>query len=180
MDCKKIFKIRLILKIILMYFTISFNTLKAQDFVKKDSIGFQNSKYLLTHISFGESNLTKYFKVFVVNSTDYNKTYSEIIKCAKSQKSEYSEFYVLSVPSNKISNINDKLLTELYLNIDNQRMKENLSTSLIKCKYNFSKDSQDLSSAKFEYFLNEENTLKEVDNYALQIKPSEVCVFIKR
>ncbi len=143
----------------------------SQDYVKNDSLKVKGITYTFSHISFGNSNLTKYYKVLTCNTNDYNKVKNEIINCANKTKLEFSEFYLLSVP---VCNTNDEeTLTEFMYKIDTTRIILNLSTSLINFKYNN-------QTNKFEYLINEElKNIKYLKNYKLRIRPKEVCDFLK-
>ena len=58
--------------------------------------------------------------------------------------------------------------------IDNERMSLKLSTALTKSKLN-------MYSFENEYFLDQpKNDLTEFKDYKLNIKPKEVCVFLKK
>lgn len=87
----------------------------------------------------------------ICNTKDFSKIKKEIIGCANENKLEFSEFYLLSIPNYEtINTCNDEeILITLISKIDSERMKLNLSTSLINFRYDSKKD-------KFEYFTHKE------------------------
>lgn len=159
---------------ILSLFLVS-NLIFSQDYVINDTLNIKEGTYLFTHISFGQSNLTKYYKVMLTSSVDYEKVKKEIINCANKNILEYSEFYLLRIPNNKWKKkcSNKKILTHLMRKIDSRRMTLNLSTSLINFKYI-------LENNKFEYFTNQKyKNIKDLKNVKLGIKPEDVCYFLR-
>nr|WP_315247530.1 hypothetical protein [uncultured Flavobacterium sp.] len=159
----------------MFFFFLISNLIYSQDYIINDSIKVKERFYTFSHLSFGESNLTKYYKVMICSSTDYGKIKKEIINCAAKSKLEFSEFYILAIPNYKsINSCNDKqILMGLMSKIDSERMKLNLSTSLIKFRYDHTID-------KFEYFVNQEqNNINDLENYKLNVKPKEVCYFLR-
>nr|WP_315247536.1 hypothetical protein [uncultured Flavobacterium sp.] len=110
----------------------------------------------------------------IFSAEDYGKVKKEIINCAAKSKLEFSEFYILSIPNYKsINSCNDKeILISLMHKIDSERMKLNLSTSLINFRYDSKID-------KFEYFVNQEQkNINDLENYKLNVKPKDVCSFL--
>ncbi len=150
---------------ILFFLNISFS----QDFIKKDTILSNGKIYTFSHISFGSSSLTKYLKVFTCNNSDYIKIEKEIIKCVKNRKVEFTEFYLLSVSSNESTLDEKNVLMSLLRKIDNERMKLNLTTTLIDFNYSAEKNL-------FQYLLSEpEKKLEEIKNYKIRINKNNVC-----
>jgi hypothetical protein len=159
---------------IICYILIS-NLLYSQDYITSDSLKVERSIYAFSHISFGQSNLTKYYKVMICNTKDFSKIKKEIISCASENKLEFSEFYLLSIPNYEIINTcnDEEILITLISKIDSERMKLNLSTSLINFRY-------DSKKGKFEYFTHKElKNIKNLKNYKLKIMPEEVCSFLR-
>lgn len=156
-------------------FLLISNLIYSQDYITNDSLKVKGSIYTFCHISFGQSNLTKYYKVMICNAADYSKIRKEIINCAIKTKLEFSEFYLLSIPNYKsrYSCNDEEILKDLMRKIDSERMKLNLSTSLINFRYDSKID-------KFEYFVNQEQkNLKDLKNYKLKVVPKEVCDFLR-
>jgi hypothetical protein len=158
---------------------ISFLFLKtftySQDFIKSDTLKVESEIYKTSHISIGNSSLTKYFKILTCDSSDFKKIELEIISCYTKHKLEYTEFYIISIPnyiglqSNKETNI----LMNFINKIDAERINLNLSTALIKLKYDFENN-------KFEYYLDQPKIdLIKFKDYKLNIKPNEVCMFLR-
>ena len=157
------------------FFLLISNLIYSQDYITNDSIEVKKRFYAFSHISFGESNLTKYYKVMICSAADYGKVKKEIINCATKSKLEFSEFYILSIPNYKSINCcNDReILLSLMHKIDSERMKLNLSTSLINFRYDSKID-------KFEYFVNQEQkNINDIENYKLNVRPKEVCCFLR-
>lgn len=157
-------------------FLLVSNLIYSQNYIANDSIEVKGRFYPFSHLSFGESNLTKYYKVIICSATDYAKIKKEIINCAAKSKLEFSEFYILSIPNCKsINSCNDEeILINLMRKIDSERMKLNLSTSLINFRYDSKID-------KFEYFVNQEQkNIKDLENYKLNVKPKDVCSFLHK
>ena len=154
-------------------FLLFFNSIYSQDYIKKDSIKINDKTYHYTHISYGKSSLTKYFKVMTCNFNMTSKVEKEIISCNHKFKLEFTEFYILSTPNCESNSEEDRvILLELLRKIDIERMSLNLSTSLVNYKYNIEKN-------KFEYFINEPD--KNIENYKhfkYKIRPNEICEFI--
>lgn len=166
----KIFKI--VLNIKTLCILLFANSIFSQDYIKNDSIKFDQTTYIYTHISFGMSNSTKYFKVMTCKKSECSKVEKAIVDCAKNSKLEYSEFYLLLIPDEKLKNINDKtILLHFIHKIDIDRMSLNLSTALIKSNYDYKNNI-------FEYLLNEPETT--FNEYKLNITPKEVCSFLKK
>lgn len=158
-----------LLNLIFFLFTISFY---CQDFVKKDTIKLDDETYTYSHISFGETNGTKYFKLMTCSENDFNSIKNAVINCATKSKLEYSEFYIMIIPNEIIKTKKEnEVLFRLIREIDQYRMSMNLSTALIKQKY-------DVSNNKFEYFINEPIT--DFNEYKLQIKVQDICSFLKK
>lgn len=159
----------------IFFFLLISNLIYSQDYIKNDSLKVKGSFYTFSHLSFGESNLTKYYKVIICSATDYGKIKKEIINCATKSKLEFSEFYILSIPNYKLINScnDEEILINLIRKIDLERMKLNLSTSLINFRYDSKID-------KFEYFVNQDQkNIKDLENYKLKVKPEEVCSFLR-
>jgi len=166
---------KIILKFQIIFYILISNLLYSQDYIATDSLKVKRSIYEFSHISFGQSNLTKYYKVMICNSKDFSNIKREIISCAKENKLEFSEFYLLSIPNYEIINNCDdeEILITFISKIDEERIKLNLSTSLINFKYDSTKD-------KFEYFAHKElKNIKDLKNYKLKITPEEVCTFLR-
>lgn len=149
----------------------------SQDFVKSDTLKVENEIYKTSHISTAtsSSSLTKYFKILTCDSLDFKKIELEIMNCSREHKLEYTEFYLISIPNyNKLQSNNETAILINFINkIDAERMKLNLSTALIKLKY-------DYENNKFEYYLDQPKIdLIEFKSYKLNIKPNEVCVFVR-
>lgn len=154
----------------LLILIIIFQNCYSQDFIKNDSIKFNDKEYQYSHISFGRDNATKYYKIIVTDYDCFKKIEKEIIKCASKFKLEYSEFYVLALKKNTEVN---SILRLLFEKIDNERMQQNLSTSIIKSQY-------DISTKKFNYFTNQpKRKLEELKNYSIFLKLNEVCDFLR-
>lgn len=159
----------------IFFFLLISNLIYSQDYITNDSIKVNERFYSFSHISFGKSNLTKYYKVMICSSTNYAKVKKEIINCVNKSKLEFSEFYILSIPNYKsINSCNDKeILISLMHKIDSDRMKLNLSTGLINFRYDHTID-------KFEYFVNkEQKNINDLENYKLNVKPKDVCSFLR-
>lgn len=154
-------------------FFISSN-LNAQDYIINDSLIINgiNQEYL--HISFGKYSSTKNFKVITCNEDEVTVFEKEIIKCASKNKLEFSEFYL--VPLSKMNSnkqIHDvDILVALLKKIDQERMKLNLSTSLIRFKYSFENDIFEYDTTKPLKKVDEFKHYKRVDNL------SDVCDFL--
>ncbi len=158
-----------LLNLIFFLFTISFY---CQDFVKKDTIKLDGETYKYSHISFGATSGTKYFKLMTCSENNFNSIKNAVINCATKSKLEYSEFYIMIIPNEIIKTKKEnEVLFRLIREIDQYRMSMNLSTALIKQKY-------DVSNNKFEYFINEPIT--DFNEYKLQIKVQDVCSFLKK
>lgn len=158
-----------LLNIIFFLFTISFY---CQDFINKDTIKIDGKTYKYSHISFGATNGTKYFKLMTCSENNFNSIKNAVINCAAKSKLEYSEFYIMIIPNEIIKTKKEnEVLFRLIREIDQYRMSMNLSTALIKLKY-------DVSNNKFEYFINE--PINDFNEYKLQIKVQDVCSFLKK
>ncbi len=148
----------------------------SQDFIKSDTLKVKNEIYSTSHLSFGNSSLTKFFKVLTCDSSKLTEIKIEIINCHRKNMLEFFEFYIISVPNYEIlppgKEIN--ILMCFLQKIDNERMSLKLSTALTKSKLN-------MYSFENEYFLDQpKNDLTEFKDYKLNIKPKEVCVFLKK
>jgi hypothetical protein len=172
MDFKlKIMKKQFVL-LLLLYSYYSYS----QDFIKNETIYILRKKYNTTHISYGNSNLTKYYKIFTCDSKYKEQFVKQVINCAEKNKLEYSEFFIIFIPNlNSLSSYTEKKISTYYLEkIDSERMKLNLSTSLIKFKY-------DYKSNTFKYLIYEPrekiNNLKFV---FFRIQPDNVCNYMKK
>lgn len=142
----------------------------SQDYINNDSIFVNNQKLETTHISYGNTSLVKNFKIISCESNDYEKIKEKIIEYCYQMKKEYSEIYIISIP--KISKLSTKELDNIhnsFINkIDNERMNMNLSTALIKFKYDFKID-------KFTYFLEEpKREISELKNFYSNIKVNQL------
>lgn len=148
----------------------------SQDFIKSDTLKVKNEIYNTAHLSFGNSSLTKYFKVLTCDSSKLSEIKTEIINCNRKNKLEFSEFYIVSVPNyERLSPERERNILMCFLKkIDDERIRFKLSTALIKSKlkmYNF----------EHEYFLDQpKKDLTEFKEYKLNIKPKEVCVFLRK
>jgi hypothetical protein len=148
----------------------------SQDFIKSDTLKSESEVYRTSHISMENSGLTKYFKILTCDSSDFKKIELEIINCYTKHKLEYTEFYIICIPNyiKLQSNKETDILMKFINKIDAERMNLNLSTALIKLKYDFKNN-------KFEYYLDEpKKDLIEFKDYKLNIKPNEVCMFLRR
>jgi hypothetical protein len=158
-----------LLNFIFFLFTIS---IYSQDFVKKDTIRIDGKTYKYSHISFGATSGTKYFKFMTCSENNFNSIKDAVINCSIKSKLEYSEFYIMIIPNEIIKTKKEnEVLFRLIRKIDQYRMSINLSTALIKQKY-------DVLNNKFEYFINEPIT--DFNEYKLQIKVQEVCSYLKK
>ncbi|MBP4143195.1 hypothetical protein J3S90_15425 [Flavobacterium sp. P4023] len=147
----------------------------SQDFIKSDTLKVKNEIYKTSHISIGNSSLTKYFKVVACDSSDFKKIEIEIVNCYTKHKLEYTEFYIISIPNyTKIQSNKEIYILMNFINkIDTERMNLNLSTALVKHKYDFKNN-------KFEYYLDQpKKELIDFKDYKLNVKPNEVCLFLR-
>lgn len=146
----------------------------SQDYVKNDTINYLDNEYDVTHISYGKTSLTKTAKVFVNNSKNHKIIVSEIISCCNKNKLEFTEYYVLTIKNKKIDIIKLENIVSYYLKkIDNERMKNNLSTLQVKCNYEYSNN-------KFKYNLNEPlEKLEKIKNLYLKTNIENICNKIK-
>ncbi|WP_026977464.1 hypothetical protein [Flavobacterium tegetincola] len=167
------------IKIKFIYFQVILimiaSNLSAQDYVVKDSIVVNGIKQEYSHISFGKHSGTKYFKIILCNEGNRALFENEIIYCRNTYKSDFSEFYLVPKASIKYDEQihTEEIVFALLKKIDAQRMKSNLSTSLIHSKYSIDKDI-------FEYYT--EKPLKKVEDfkdYKFIDKLSKVCDFLR-
>lgn len=155
---------------------ILFITSRAQDFIKHDYITLSNKQYNVSHISYGKTSLTKYIKVFTCNSNLKDRLIKEITRCYKNEKYEYSEIYIIFIPNlNKVkSEVENKILVSYLNKIDDERMQSNLSTVLIKFKY-------DYKTNKYEYLTTQpKNSLKELQAVCNRLTVSTVENCLKK
>ena len=146
----------------------------SQDYIKNDTINYLGNKYDVTHVSYGKTSLTKIAKVFVNNSQNHKTIVSEIVSCTNKNKSEFTEYYIMTIKNKKIDIIKFKKIVSYYLKkIDSERMKNNLSTLQVKCNYEYSNN-------KFKYILNEPlEKLEKIKNLYLKISTESICNKIK-
>lgn len=162
----------------LLFFLFQSNICNSQyyDFIKLDTLNFNKTVYKITHISFGKTSHTKYYKVLICKNKDFNDVKNKIIECVSQNNLDYSEFYILPIKEPFTINYNSEILVKLILKIDNQRMEQNLSTNLIKCR-------GDGLNMKFEYFVspdcNKVNSLPLYDLFRVAILSEDVCRFLK-
>jgi hypothetical protein len=170
------FKLKIMRKKIVFWFLLFVYCSYAQDYIKNETINILSKNYEVTHISYGNSSLTKFYKIFTCDSKYKEQFVKQIINCAKKNKLEYSEFYIIFIPKlNSLSNYTEKKIATFYLEkLDNERMKLNLSTGLIKFNYDYKNNS-------YKYLLNEPrekiNNLKFV---FYKISLSNVCNCMKK
>ena len=163
-------------KYFILYCLLLTINIYSQDYIKNDTINISNKSYTITHISYGKSSLTKFYKVFTCDSKYKLEFIKKIIDCYKKQKLEYSEFYIIFIPKiNSLNNDSERKIIISYLDkIDSERMKLNLSTTLIKCKY-------DLKNNKYEYLLKEpKESVSNIKNLFLKCNLNQVCECLKR
>ncbi len=147
----------------------------SQDYIKNDTINIISKSYNVTHVSYGKSSLTKFHKVFTCDSKYKVEFIKKIVNCCNNQKLEYSEFYIIFIPKiNLLSSSSEKKIITSFLDkIDSERMKLNLSTTVIKCKYDYKNDS-------YEYLLKEpKESIFNFKNLFLKCKLDQICKYIK-
>jgi len=145
--------------------------MNSQDFIKKDIITVDNKVYSCVHISFGKTSLTKYCKVYTCDLKLRKECTAKIIECAKKNKLEYSEFYVVFISNINTLNkgLGDKISISFLEKIDSERMKNNLSTKLIKYKYDFKNDH-------YDYLIDQpRNEIVKVKDVIKNIKIQQIC-----
>ena len=147
----------------------------SQDFIKNETINIFTKNYYITHVSYGNSSLTKFYKIFTCDLKYKEQFVKQIINCSKKNKLEYSEFYVIFIPKlNSLSSYTEKKIVTFYLEkIDSERMKLNLSTSLIKFNYDYKNNS-------YNYLLN--NPREKIDSLEFvffRINLGKVCNYMK-
>ena len=98
------------------------------------------------------------------------------MSCVVNRKLDYSEFYIISITGiKKLAHIKEENLIVSFLDkIDVNRMKNNLSTALIKDEYNFSDD-------KYTYFIKEpKGELSSFKNYYRFPMLTKICDILYR
>lgn len=148
----------------------------AQDYIKSDSLKIDGKLYKMKHLSFGSSSGLKLFKVMTCEALNLKKIEQEIINCHRNHKLEFTEFYVISIPTyEKVSLEKETNILVSFLDlIDAERMSLKLSTALIKSKFKIDNFTHD-------YFLNQpKNDLSDFKDYKLNIKAKDVCIFLRK
>ena len=137
--------------------------LYSKDFIVKDTLVNNRLTLNYEHLSFGKTSFSKFFKVIICHDKDFEVIKKKIISCKNTEKSEFTEFYLLATPDLSKSQI-DLILNQLLNKIDISRMEQNLETSMIKCKldiksnqftYQLDQPKQDVSSFKNFVILNQ-------------------------
>lgn len=142
----------------------------SQDFIKNDSVHVGNVSYKTSHISYGSSSFVKPFKIMSCDSKDFEKIKEKIIEYCYQKKKEYTEIYIISIP--KLSNLSTResdIINNSFINkIDIERMDMNLSTALLKFKYDFKIN-------KFTYLLEEpKRKISELENFNNNIQINQL------
>ena len=55
-------------KYFILYCLLLTINIYSQDYIKNDTINISNKSYAITHVSYGKSSLTKFYKVFTCDS----------------------------------------------------------------------------------------------------------------
>jgi hypothetical protein len=89
-----------------------------QDYIKFDSLKIDGKLYKMKHLSFGNSSGLKLFKVITCEALNSKKIEQEIINCHRNLKLEFTEFYVISIPTyEKVSLEKETNILTSFLNL---------------------------------------------------------------
>jgi hypothetical protein len=142
--------------------------LHSQDYIVKDTLKHENLVFNYEHLSFGKTSFSKFFKVIICHDKDFEMIKKKIISCKNTEKSEFTEFYLLAIPDLSKNQI-VLILNQLLNKIDNYRMEQNLETALIKCKL-------DIKRNQFTYQLDQpKQAVSSFKNFVILYQTSMNC-----
>ncbi len=142
--------------------------------VKSDSIVVKSCTFFYTRIIFQKEGSIVGEKFFTSNAEIADQVAYKMAACQKSQHSDYSGIWILSLNYKMLKNCGiseEEVLYAVIDKADKERIEKNRPTYLYKCKINLN------PYYSVEYFFDQpKRTLQQMGQYALNVTLKDACL----
>lgn len=140
------------------------------DFVKNDTLLFNNIKYPTVLIKIGNDSRSNPAMVFVTDIKNFNHIKKRIPEIYFSKKQEYTDYYLIGIKNLESNQDKNEIVTNFLIKIDNSRIAKGLYVLLKNYDYN-------QLTGKITY-LNTTKSLKEVSNLYYLFSEQDICKYM--